>query len=97
MVFEMSRGEPDTAEGVQRSMLRGLPELIHYLNQQMAAGQVRSVQPVIALQLLAGPLVAHELTRPLAELVGVQTSREAFVDQVVEFWLRAMAPEASEA
>jgi hypothetical protein len=50
---------------------------------------------VIALQLLAGPLVAHELTRPLAALVGFQSSREDVVDQVVEFWLRAMAPEAS--
>src|SRR5207253_1400412 len=40
MVFEMSRGEPDTAEGVQRSMLRGLPDLIHYLSQQMAAGRL---------------------------------------------------------
>jgi AcrR family transcriptional regulator len=96
MVFEMSRGEPDTAEGVQRSMLRGLPDLIQYLSQQMAAGQLRAVHPVIALQLLAGPLVAHELTRPLASLVGLQTSREAVVEQVVDFWLRAMAPAESE-
>ena len=96
MVFEMSRGAPDTAEGVQRSMLRGLPHLIQYLSQQMAAGQLRSVPPVIALQLLAGPLVAHELTRPLASLVGLQISRDAFVDQVVEFWLRAMVPDRSD-
>jgi AcrR family transcriptional regulator len=95
MVFEMSRGEPDTAEGVQRSMLRGLPDLIQYLSQQMAAGNLRSIHPVIALQLLAGPLVAHELTLPLAALVGFRDSREAVVDQVVDFWLRAMAPAAS--
>jgi hypothetical protein len=51
--------------------------------------------PVVALQLLAWPLVAHELTRPLASLVGLQTWREAVTDHVVEFWLRAMATEAS--
>ena len=95
MVFEMARGEPDTAQGVQRSMLHGFPDLIQYLSQQMAAGHLRPVHPVIALQLLAGPLVAHALTRPLAALVGFQASREAVVDQAVEFWLRAMAPEAS--
>jgi AcrR family transcriptional regulator len=32
------------------------------------------------------------LTRPLAALVGLHDSREAVVDQVVDFWLRAMAP-----
>jgi AcrR family transcriptional regulator len=96
MVVEMSRGEPDTEEGVQRSMLRGLPDLIQYLSQQMAAGHLRSVHPVIAVQLLAGPLVAHELTRPLASLVGFQDTREAVVDQVVDFWLRAMTPAGSE-
>lgn len=95
MVLEMSRGSPDTAEGVQRSMLRGLPDLVRYLSEQMAAGRIRAVHPVIALQLLAGPLVAHELTRPLAALVGFQSPREVVVDQVVEFWLRAMAPDRS--
>lgn len=92
-VFEMSRGQPGTAEGVQRSMLRGLPDLIQYLSQQMAAGQLRTVHPVLALQLLAGPLVAHELTRPLAALVGFDWSRETVAEQVAVLWLAAMSPE----
>ena len=62
----------------------------------MAAGRIRTVHPVIALQLLAGPLVAHELTRPLAALGGLESPREGVVDQAVEFWLRARAPERSE-
>ena len=95
MVFEMSRGQPDTAEGVQRSMLRGLPDLIQYLAQQMAAGRLRTVHPVLALQMLAGPLVAHELTRPLAALVGFEASRDAVADQVAALWLTAMSPERS--
>ena len=95
MVFEMSRGQPDTAEGVQRSMLRGLPDLIQYLSQQMATGRLRTVHPVLALQLLAGPLVAHELTRPLAALVGFEASREWVAEQVAALWLAALAPERS--
>ena len=93
MVFEMSRGDPDTAEGVQRSMSRGLPDLTAYLERQMVAGRVRRVHPVLALQLLAGPIVAHELTRPLAALLSFAPPRELVADEVAAAWLRAMEPD----
>jgi AcrR family transcriptional regulator len=93
MVFEMSRGDPDATEGVQRSMQRGLPDLIRYLSEQIAAGRLRQLHPVLAVQLLAGPIVTYELTRPLAALVEYTPSREQLVSQVVAAWLRAMAPE----
>jgi hypothetical protein len=54
-----------------------------------------AAREVIALQLLAGPLVAHELTRPLAALVGFNDSRAAVVEQIVDLWLRAMAPDSA--
>jgi len=92
MVFEMSKGDPDTIEGVQRSMARGLPDLIQYLSEQMAAGRLRHTHPVLALQLLAGPIVAHELTRPLAALVGFTPSRPSLVAEVAQFWLEGMSP-----
>ena len=92
MVLEMSRGDPDTAEGVQRSMQRGLPDLMRYLSDQMAAGRLRQMHPVMAVQLLAGPIVTHEMTRPLAALVGFTATREQLAVQVAEAWLRAMAP-----
>jgi AcrR family transcriptional regulator len=95
LVLEMSHGAADTGEGIQRSMLRGLPDLMHYLTAQTAAGRLRQVHTVLALQLLAGPLVAHELTRPLAALVGFEADRQEVVDQVVELWLRAMEPEGN--
>jgi AcrR family transcriptional regulator len=97
MVFEMSKGDPDTAEGVQRPMHRGLPDLIGYLSEQMTAGRLRPMHPVLALQLLAGPIVAHELTRPLAALLGFSPSRQQVVAQVVDAWLRAITPAGAEA
>src|SRR5262249_21979856 len=75
MVFEMSRGDPDTFEGVQRSMQRGLPDLLRYLAEQMALGRLRPIDPVLAVQLLAGPIVTYEMTRPLAALVGFSATR----------------------
>jgi AcrR family transcriptional regulator len=96
MVFEMSRADPDATEGVQRSMQRGLPDLVRYLGKHMAAGRLRPMHPLFAVQLLAGPIVTHELTRPLGALVGYTPGREEFVTQVVDAWLRAMAPDTDD-
>jgi hypothetical protein len=94
MVFELLKGDPDTTEGVRHGMARGLPDVVRYLSNQMAAGRLRPMHPVLAFQLLAGPIVAHELTRPLAEsLIGFGTPLEEVVDQIVDAWLRAMALE----
>src|SRR5262249_53418492 len=93
MAVEIGQGDPDTAEGVQRSLARGLPDLTRYLEHQMAAGRLRRMHPVLALQLLAGPVVAHLLTRPLAALVGFAPPPEEVADQIARAWLRAMAPE----
>jgi hypothetical protein len=51
------------------------------------------MHPILALQLLAGPIVAHLITRPLAALVGFNRPQEEVVDQIVEAWLRTMAPD----
>ena len=94
MVFELLQGDPDTAEGMRESMERGLPDLVGYLSNQMQAGRLRHMHPVLAIQLLAGPIVVHLLTRPLAEaLIGFETTESEPLDEIVHAWLRAMAPE----
>lgn len=93
IVFELLKADPDTIEGASRGMARGLPDLIRYLNSQMEAGRLRPMRPVLASQLLAGPIVVHLLTRPLAELVGDVGTFSDDIDQIVDAWLRSMAPE----
>ena len=94
MVFELLKGDPDTAEGMRHSMARGLPDLVGYLNNQMQAGRLRPMNPVLAIQLLAGPIVVHLFTQPLAgAFTGPETPHE-YLDEIVRAWLRAMAPEA---
>jgi AcrR family transcriptional regulator len=93
MVFELLQGDPDTAEGMRHSMARGLPDLVGYLSNQMQAERLRPMNPVLATQLLAGPIVVHLFTQPLAgPLIGSQTPTE-LLDEIVRAWLRAMAPE----
>jgi AcrR family transcriptional regulator len=94
LLSELITGGPDTAEGIEEGLARGLPDLIQYLSGQMGEGRLRPMDPLVALQLLAGPIVADQLTRPLAEsLIGFGTPVNDFVEQVVSAWLRAMAPE----
>jgi len=93
MVTEMIKGNPDTNEGVRRSMSYGLPDLIEYLGQQMAHGRLRRMHPIVAFQLFAGPIVVHLMTRPLADLLGLHMTQEEVVGQIVAAWLRMMTPE----
>jgi AcrR family transcriptional regulator len=94
MVFEILQGDPDTAEGMRQAMARGLPDIVDYLRGQMRAGRLRPMHPVLAFQLLAGPIVVHLLTRPLAEkLAGFDAPPRQLIDEITDAWLRAMAPE----
>jgi AcrR family transcriptional regulator len=94
MVFEMIKGEPDAVDGVRRSLSRGLPDLIQYLGDQMATGRLRRMHPIIAFQLLAGPIFVHIATRPLAAMMGFKAPTEEVVRQIVDAWLRAMVPQS---
>lgn len=94
MIFELTQGNPETAEAMRHTMARGLPDLVGYLSRQMEAGRLRKMHPILAFQLLAGPIVVHQLTRPLAEpLIGFSQSQPELLDEIVQAWLRAMAPD----
>lgn len=94
IVFELTQGDPDTVEGMRHTMARGMPDLVGYLNTQMQAGRLRRMHPILAFQLLAGPIVVHLLTRPLAERIGgFKQSQSELLDEIVQAWLRAMAPD----
>lgn len=92
VVGELIGASPDTAAAHRHALDRGLPDLIAYLDRQMTAGRLRRLSPVLACQLLAGPLLAVELTRPLAaalEPPGRSSTDE--VDEIAAAWLRALA------
>jgi len=94
MVFELLKADPDTAEGMRHGMARGVPDLVQYLSAQMAAGRLRRMHPILATQLLAGPIVTQLLMQPLTEsLIGFELSPSEAVDEIVDAWLRSRAPE----
>jgi AcrR family transcriptional regulator len=101
LLFEVARHpDPDgsraTSEGVIQG-IRTLPLVAGYLDQQMAAGRLRRMDPDLAFQALAGPIGMHLLMRTSAESPsragrGVALPLEEVVDQLVRIWLRAMTP-----
>jgi AcrR family transcriptional regulator len=102
LLFEVSRSDPDRHGGADANQdaaqaMRTLPLVAGYLDQQMAAGRLRRMDPVLAMQALAGPIVMHLLMQASAEAQsgagpGVALPLEGVVDELVGMWLRAMAP-----
>jgi AcrR family transcriptional regulator len=102
LMFELSRSDPDRHGGADATQdaaqaMRTLPLVAGYLNQQMAAGRLRRMDPVLAMQALAGPIVMHLLMQASAQSQsraghGVALPLEGVIDELVGIWLRAMTP-----
>jgi hypothetical protein len=50
------------------------------------------MDPLVAFQLLAGPILIHLLTRPLGARLGRESPLEESTGAFVDAWLRAMTP-----
>jgi AcrR family transcriptional regulator len=102
LLFEVSRSDPDRHGGADANQdaaqaMRTLPVVAGYLDQQMAAGRLRRMDPVLAMQALAGPIVMHLLMQASAQSHsgaghGVALPLEGVIDELVGMWLRAMTP-----
>jgi AcrR family transcriptional regulator len=105
LLFEFAgHPDPDGGHGASESAIQGmrtLPLVAGYLASQMAAGRLRRMDPDLAFQALAGPIVLHLLWRPPAGSRGDGPPAggaplEEVVDELVGVWLRAMTPGDSE-
>jgi AcrR family transcriptional regulator len=102
LLFEVSRGDPDRHGGADANQdaaqaMRTLPLVASYLDQQMATGRLRRMDPVLAMQALAGPIVMYLLMPASAQSHfgaghGVALPLDRVVDELVGLWLRAMTP-----
>jgi AcrR family transcriptional regulator len=93
LFFEATGYGPDAREGVEYVMRSGLGALAMYLGGHMAAGRMRPMHPLLALQSFAGPMLFHLLTREPAErTIGFDIPVEDAVTELANTWLRAMTP-----
>jgi AcrR family transcriptional regulator len=88
---EVTAGSPAIAEmGPLFEQTLGL--LASYITGQIAAGRIRPMHPILALQAFVGPIFFHLMTRPFIErLVSLPMGPEAAVDGLVASALEGLA------
>jgi AcrR family transcriptional regulator len=93
LVFEVTSASEDAAEAIGYLTARGIGALMGYLVEQMAAGRLRPVHPLLAVQSFAAPLLFHLITRGVAERhMGFSLPVEEVATELAELWVRAMRP-----
>ena len=96
LLFEVTAGSPEAIEAVTPVIRRMLQALGGYLAGQMAAGRLRTMHPLLAAQLLIGPVFFHLMTRPIAARVAeLDVSLEDAINALAETTVRGLAPDAS--
>ncbi|HEX8024674.1 MAG TPA: helix-turn-helix domain-containing protein [Candidatus Limnocylindrales bacterium] len=98
LLFEVTAGEPEAVAAVEPAIRQLLGTLGRYLAAQMAAGRIRRMHPLLAAQLLIGPVFFHLLTRPVALRVAqFDLELEEAVTALAEAAVRGMLSERSPA
>ena len=97
LLFEVTAGEPDAVEAIEPAIRQLLGTLGRYLAAQMAAGRLRRMHPVLAAQLLIGPVFFHLMTRPIAARVAhLDIELEDAVTALAEAAVRGLTPAEEE-
>jgi hypothetical protein len=66
--------------------------LTAYIAGQMAAGRVRPIHPILALQAFVGPIFFHLMTRPMVErIVPLPMDAESAVSSLVASGLAGLS------
>jgi AcrR family transcriptional regulator len=93
LLFEISGASEEAAEAIHYMAARGVAAVVRYVVAQMAAGRLRTMHPLLAVQALVGPVLLHLVTRRVAEReVGLAVPIEDAVVELAEQWVRAMRP-----
>ncbi len=90
---EVTAGSGPALEGVRPLFEQTLGVLARYMAAQMAAGRIRPMPPILALQAFVGPVFFHLMTRPTIErVVPFELDPEEAVDQLVQTALAGLEP-----
>src|SRR5215831_12263137 len=91
LVFEATGASHEAAEAIRYLVDGGVPVVLGYVVEQMSAGRLRTMHPILAVQSLVGPVLVHLITRGVLEReVGFAVPLEDVVLELAEQWLRAM-------
>jgi AcrR family transcriptional regulator len=81
---EVSGGAGPAMSGMRPLFESTIGLVAEYITGQMAAGRIRPMHPILALQAFVGPVFFHLMTRPAIDrIVGLPMAPEAAVDQLI--------------
>ena len=96
LLLEVTSMTPEFAQAFAETGLRAIGTFAQYLAAQMAAGRLRRMHPMIAVQSLVGGVMFHMLAAPVMSQATVDVpAGEDIVLQFAHVWLRGMRPEAT--
>ncbi len=93
MFHEITSGVGPAFEGMRPLFLATLGTLAEYMAEQMDAGRVRQMHPVLAIQAVIGPLFFHLMTRPTVDrVVDLGIDPKAAIDELLAASLHGLVP-----
>src|ERR1700682_3024326 len=96
LLLEVTSMTPEFAQAFAETGLRAFGTFAQYLAGQMAAGRLRRMHPMLAVQSLVGGVMFHMLAAPVMSQATVDVpGGEDVILQFAHLWLRGMRPEAS--
>jgi AcrR family transcriptional regulator len=95
LLLEVTSMTPELSQVFAETGLRAFGTFAQYLAGQMAAGRLRRMHPMLAVQSLVGGLMFHMLATPMMSqaMIDVPAGEEVAI-QFANLWLRGMRPEA---
>jgi AcrR family transcriptional regulator len=94
LLLEVTSMTPETQQPFAETGLHAFAVIARYLAAQMAAGRLRRMHPMLAVQSLVGGVMLHLLAGPLMSQAAVDVpAGEDVAVQLAQLWLRGMRPE----
>jgi len=96
LLLEVTSMTPESAQAFAETGLRAFGTFAQYLAAQMAAGRLRRMHPILAVQSLVGGVMFHLMAAPVMSqgMVDVPAGEEVVL-QFAHLWLRGMRPEGT--
>ena len=92
-IFHEVTASGPTLDGMGPLFAQTLGLLAQYMAAQMAAGRIRPMHPILALQAFVGPIFFHLMTRPIIDrVVRLDVDPEVAVDELVVAALEGLRP-----
>ncbi len=96
LLLEITSVNPEFFGAFAETGLRAFGTFAQYLAGQMAAGRLRRMHPMVAVQSLVGGVMFHMLSAPVMSRASIDVpSGDDVVLQFAQLWLRGMRPEAT--